>query len=62
MQGLRGDIGAKTGSADVDGVETSNSWFTGFRNDVAAAAMSEGGGHGVDAAGPIVKAVLAAGG
>ncbi|MES5821943.1 penicillin-binding transpeptidase domain-containing protein [Streptomyces sp. RG80] len=62
MQGLRGDIGAKTGSAEVDGVETSNSWFTGFRDDVAAAAMSENGGHGVDAAGPIVKAVLAAGG
>ncbi|KKD04782.1 penicillin-binding transpeptidase domain-containing protein [Streptomyces sp. WM6386] len=62
MQGLGGDIGAKTGSAEVDGVETSNSWFTGFRDDVAAAAMSENGGHGVDAAGPIVKAVLAAGG
>ncbi|MEU6374247.1 penicillin-binding transpeptidase domain-containing protein [Streptomyces sp. NPDC046909] len=62
MQGLGGDIGAKTGSAEVDGVETSNSWFTGFRDDVAAAAMTEQGGHGVDAAGPIVKAVLAAGG
>ncbi|MEU9913391.1 penicillin-binding transpeptidase domain-containing protein [Streptomyces sp. NPDC051001] len=62
MRGLGGDIGAKTGSAEVDGVETSNSWFTGFRDDVAAAAMSENGGHGVDAAGPIVKAVLAAGG
>ncbi|WP_405645112.1 penicillin-binding transpeptidase domain-containing protein [Streptomyces sp. NBC_00019] len=62
MQGLGGDIGAKTGSAEVDNVATSNSWFTGFRNDVAAAAMTEQGGHGVDAAGPIVKAVLAAGG
>jgi hypothetical protein len=62
MSGLGGDIGAKTGSAEVDGVATSNSWFTGFRNDVAAAAMSENGGHGADAAGPIVKAVLAAGG
>lgn len=62
MQGLGGDIGAKTGSAEVDGEATSDSWFTGFRNDVAAAAMTEQGGHGVDAAGPIVKAVLAAGG
>ncbi|PWI16142.1 penicillin-binding protein [Streptomyces sp. Act143] len=62
MRGLGGaDIGAKTGSAEVDGNATSNSWFTGFRGDVAAAAMTEQGGHGVDAAGPIVKAVLAAG-
>ncbi|MFF5498060.1 penicillin-binding transpeptidase domain-containing protein [Streptomyces aquilus] len=62
MQGLgSADIGAKTGSAEVDGNATSNSWFTGFRNDVAAAAMTEQGGHGVDAAGPIVRAVLAAG-
>ncbi|MDQ1036789.1 hypothetical protein QFZ75_003205 [Streptomyces sp. V3I8] len=58
MAGLSGDIGAKTGSAEVDGQETSNSWFTGFRGDVAAAAMTEEGGHGGDAAGPIVAAVL----
>ncbi|MEV0175711.1 penicillin-binding transpeptidase domain-containing protein [Streptomyces sp. NPDC050803] len=61
MAGLGGDIGAKTGSAEVDG-QTANSWFTGFRDDVAAAAMSEAGGRGSEAAGPIVKAVLAAGG
>ncbi|WP_217144397.1 penicillin-binding transpeptidase domain-containing protein [Streptomyces sp. AC627_RSS907] len=62
MSGLGGDIGAKTGSAEVDGQTTSNSWFTGFRNDVAAAAMTEAGGHGGDAAGPIVADVLRAGG
>jgi hypothetical protein len=62
MAGLRGDIGAKTGSAEVDGQQVSNSWFTGFRNDVAAAAMTEEGGHGGDAAGPIVAAVLRAAG
>ncbi|MFJ1974930.1 penicillin-binding transpeptidase domain-containing protein [Streptomyces sp. NPDC087903] len=62
MAGLGGDIGAKTGSAEVDGQAVSNSWFTGFRNDVAAAAMTEEGGHGGDAAGPIVAAVLRAGG
>ncbi|MFC8092282.1 penicillin-binding transpeptidase domain-containing protein [Streptomyces sp. NPDC057301] len=60
MSGLGGDIGAKTGSAEVDGEATSDSWFTGFRNDVAAAAMSQQGGHGSDAAGPIVAAVLRA--
>ncbi|MEU0073685.1 penicillin-binding transpeptidase domain-containing protein [Streptomyces sp. NPDC006332] len=62
MAGLGGDIGAKTGSAEVDGQAVSNSWFTGFRNDVAAAAMTEEGGHGGDAAGPIVAAVLRAAG
>ncbi|MGI5455501.1 penicillin-binding transpeptidase domain-containing protein [Streptomyces sp. CA-249302] len=58
MAGLSGSIGAKTGSAEVDGQAKSNSWFTGYRNDVAAAAMTQDGGHGVDAAGPIVAAVL----
>ncbi|MEU6182564.1 penicillin-binding transpeptidase domain-containing protein [Streptomyces coeruleorubidus] len=62
MAGLGGDIGAKTGSAEVDGNAKSNSWFTGFRGDIAAAAMTEEGGHGGDAAGPIVAAVLRTGG
>ncbi|GAB2791863.1 penicillin-binding transpeptidase domain-containing protein [Streptomyces chlorus] len=62
MSGLGGDIGAKTGSAEVDGNATSDSWFTGFRGDIAAAAMTQQGGHGGDAAGPIVAAVLRAGG
>ncbi|WP_405972476.1 penicillin-binding transpeptidase domain-containing protein [Streptomyces sp. NBC_00988] len=62
MSGLGGSIGAKTGSAEVDGQSKSNSWFTGYRDDVSAAAMTQDGGHGIDAAGPIVRAVLAAGG
>ncbi|MFD9001971.1 penicillin-binding transpeptidase domain-containing protein [Streptomyces sp. NPDC059582] len=62
MAGLSGRIGAKTGSAEVDGQSKSNSWFTGYRNDIAAAAMTQEGGHGGDAAGPIVAAVLRAGG
>jgi cell division protein FtsI/penicillin-binding protein 2 len=62
MSGLSGSVGAKTGSAEVDGQAKSNSWFTGYRNDVAAAAMTQEGGHGGDAAGPIVAAVLRAGG
>ncbi|WP_330175349.1 penicillin-binding transpeptidase domain-containing protein [Streptomyces sp. NBC_01498] len=61
MAGLGGDKGAKTGSAEVDGQATSNSWFTGFQDDLAAAASVESGGHGGDAAGPVVAAVLAAG-
>jgi cell division protein FtsI/penicillin-binding protein 2 len=62
MAGLGGDVGAKTGSAEVDSQAKSNSWFTGYRNDIAAAAMTQEGGHGIDAAGPIVAAVLRTGG
>ncbi|MFF8650895.1 penicillin-binding transpeptidase domain-containing protein [Streptomyces griseoluteus] len=58
MAGLSGNVGAKTGSAEVDGQSRSNSWFTGYRDDIAAAAMTEDGGHGIDAAGPIVARVL----
>lgn len=58
MAGLTGDIGAKTGSAEVDGNVTSDSWFAGYRDDVAAAALVQDGGHGIDAAGPIVATVL----
>ncbi|MFE9452505.1 penicillin-binding transpeptidase domain-containing protein [Streptomyces sp. NPDC006739] len=58
MAGLSGSIGAKTGSAEVDGQTRSNSWFAGYRDDVAAAAMAQDGGHGIDAAGPIVASVL----
>ncbi|MBL1082070.1 penicillin-binding protein [Streptomyces actinomycinicus] len=58
MAGLHGDVGAKTGSAEADGEARSDSWFTGYRDDMAAAAMVQDGGHGIDAAGPIVASVL----
>ncbi|NBM21136.1 penicillin-binding transpeptidase domain-containing protein [Streptomyces sp. GC420] len=58
MAPVGGDKGAKTGSAEVDGQSTSNSWFTGFSDDLAAAAVVQQGGHGGDAAGPVVAAVL----
>ncbi|MFD9881539.1 penicillin-binding transpeptidase domain-containing protein [Streptomyces alboflavus] len=62
MAGLGGDVGAKTGSAEVDGQRRPNSWFAGYRGDLAVAAMAQEGGHGGDTAGPIVAAVLRAGG
>ncbi|MFJ7208967.1 penicillin-binding transpeptidase domain-containing protein [Streptomyces sp. NPDC098789] len=61
MSSVGGDKGAKTGSAEVDGAGSPDSWFTGFSDDVAAAAMVQSGGHGVDAAGPLVARVLNAG-
>ncbi|GBQ03309.1 penicillin-binding protein [Streptomyces spongiicola] len=61
MAGVPGDKGAKTGSAEVDGQATSNSWFAGFAGDLAAAAVVQAGGHGGDAAGPLVASVLRSG-
>ncbi|MEU5219622.1 penicillin-binding transpeptidase domain-containing protein [Streptomyces sp. NPDC020807] len=61
MAGVPGPKGAKTGSAEVDGQGTSNSWFTGYSGDLAAAAVVQSGGHGGDAAGPVVARVLKAG-
>ncbi|MEV5611808.1 penicillin-binding transpeptidase domain-containing protein [Streptomyces sp. NPDC052225] len=61
MAGVPSPKGAKTGSAELDGQGTSDSWFAGYSNDIAAAATVPAGGHGGDAAGPIVAAVLKAG-
>lgn len=58
MASVSGDKGAKTGSAEVDRQATSDSWFTAFAGDLAAAAFVEGAGHGGDAAGPVVAQVL----
>ncbi|MEU5363407.1 penicillin-binding transpeptidase domain-containing protein [Streptomyces sp. NPDC005925] len=61
MAGISGG-GAKTGSAEVDGQEKPNGWFTAYRGDLAAAGVVEQGGHGGSTAGPIVAALLKAGG
>ncbi|MEU2683499.1 penicillin-binding transpeptidase domain-containing protein [Streptomyces hygroscopicus] len=62
MAGMSGDFGAKTGSAEVDNQEKPNGWFSAYRNDLAAAGVVPAGGHGGDTAGPIVAALLRAGG
>ncbi|WP_285564976.1 penicillin-binding transpeptidase domain-containing protein [Streptomyces sp. RTGN2] len=61
MAGVGENKGGKTGSAEIDGHATSDSWFTGFSNDLAAAALVQSGGHGGTAAGPVVAEVLRAG-
>ncbi|MFD8014746.1 penicillin-binding transpeptidase domain-containing protein [Streptomyces sp. NPDC059762] len=61
MASVSSPKGAKTGSAEVGDQSTSNSWFTGYSGDLAAAAVVQAGGHGSDAAGPVVAAVLKAG-
>ncbi|MFG2889754.1 penicillin-binding transpeptidase domain-containing protein [Streptomyces sp. NPDC048248] len=61
MSGVGGDIGAKTGSAEVDGQKKPNAWFTAYRDDLAAAAVVPASGHGGSNAGPVVRAILTAG-
>ncbi|MEV6313870.1 penicillin-binding transpeptidase domain-containing protein [Streptomyces sp. NPDC051776] len=62
MAGMSGDIGAKTGSAEVDGQKEANGWFTAYRGDLAASAVVPGGGHGGSSAGPLVAQLLRLGG
>lgn len=62
MSGLSGDIGAKTGSAEVDGQKKPNAWFTAYHDDTAAAAVVPASGHGNENAGPVVRKVLDAAG
>lgn len=62
MAGVGGDVGAKTGSAEVDGQKKPNGWFTAYRGDLAAAGVVQQGGHGGSTAGPIVAALLKAAG
>ncbi|MFD8568863.1 penicillin-binding transpeptidase domain-containing protein [Streptomyces sp. NPDC059639] len=58
MAGLTGDIGAKTGSAEVIGQKEPNGWFAAWHGDVAAAAVMRRGGRGGESSGPLVAAVL----
>ncbi|WP_171108224.1 MULTISPECIES: penicillin-binding transpeptidase domain-containing protein [Streptomyces] len=62
MAGVTGDVGAKTGSAEVDGQKKPNGWFTAYRGDLAAAGVVQAAGHGGETAGPIVAALLKQGG
>ncbi|MGW7572537.1 penicillin-binding transpeptidase domain-containing protein [Streptomyces sp. NPDC054765] len=61
MAGVSGDIGAKTGSAEVDNQKKPNAWFSAYRDDLAAAAVVPASGHGGSNAGPVVRAILTAG-
>ncbi|MCM1973400.1 penicillin-binding transpeptidase domain-containing protein [Streptomyces sp. G1] len=62
MAGVGGDVGAKTGSAEVDNQKKPNGWFTAYRGDLAAAGVVQAAGHGGETAGPIVAALLKLGG
>lgn len=62
MKGVTGQmVGGKTGTAEVNSTAPTNSWFTGFRDNLAISAEVLGGGFGADAAAPAVAEVLKVG-
>lgn len=62
MRGVTGNVGAKTGTAEVDNQKKPNGWFIAYRGDLAAAAVVQSAGHGGETAGPIVASLLKRGG
>ncbi|MEV0848300.1 penicillin-binding transpeptidase domain-containing protein [Streptomyces sp. NPDC049954] len=60
LRDLPGDVGAKTGSAEVTEEGEANGWMVAYRGDVAVAVVVEEGGHGSESAGPVTRDLLAA--
>ncbi|TQF03723.1 hypothetical protein E6W39_17640 [Kitasatospora acidiphila] len=62
FQGITGNlIGGKTGTAETQPNVTPNSWFTGYRDNLAVSAEVLQGNFGADAAAPAVAEVLKVG-
>ncbi|MEU9121119.1 penicillin-binding transpeptidase domain-containing protein [Streptomyces sp. NPDC048506] len=57
---LPGDIGAKTGTAEVSEEEPNNGWLAAHRGNVAVACVVEHGVTGGGSAGPVLRSLLAA--
>ncbi|MFE3196624.1 penicillin-binding transpeptidase domain-containing protein [Embleya sp. NPDC059237] len=55
---LPGDVGAKTGTAEVTETGPNNGWLVAYRGNVAIACLVEGGITGSGSAGPIVHDIL----
>ncbi|MEU9349980.1 penicillin-binding transpeptidase domain-containing protein [Streptomyces griseoloalbus] len=60
LSGLPGDIGAKTGTAEVSDDQDNNGWMVAHRGDVAVACVVEEGVTGGGSAGPVIHALLSA--
>ncbi|AOR30570.1 penicillin-binding protein [Streptomyces fodineus] len=60
LSDLSGDIGAKTGTAEVSDGEPNNGWLVAYRGNVAVACVVEQGITGGGSAGPILHSLLAA--
>ncbi|MFE1251901.1 penicillin-binding transpeptidase domain-containing protein [Streptomyces sp. NPDC058735] len=60
LSGLPGEIGAKTGTAEVSEDQDNNGWLVAHRGNVAIACVVEEGVTGGGSAGPVVRELLAA--
>ncbi|MER6304785.1 penicillin-binding transpeptidase domain-containing protein [Streptomyces sp. NPDC001657] len=60
LAGLPGDIGAKTGTAEVSDDEPNNGWLAAHRGNVALACVVEQGVTGGGSAGPVIRDLLSA--
>ncbi|MGP8303224.1 penicillin-binding transpeptidase domain-containing protein [Streptomyces inhibens] len=60
LSDLPGDVGAKTGTAEVSEEEPNNGWLAAHRGNVAVACVVEQGVTGGGSAGPVVRNLLAA--
>ncbi|MFD4998997.1 penicillin-binding transpeptidase domain-containing protein [Streptomyces buecherae] len=57
---LPGEVGAKTGTAEVTEEGPNNGWLVAYDDEIAIACVVEGAQHGSDSAGPVIHDVLAA--
>ncbi|WP_184576043.1 penicillin-binding transpeptidase domain-containing protein [Streptomyces zagrosensis] len=57
---LPGEIGAKTGTAEVTAEGPNNGWLVAYDDEIAIACVVEGAQHGSDSAGPVIHDVLEA--
>ncbi|MGP3691523.1 penicillin-binding transpeptidase domain-containing protein [Streptomyces sp. IBSNAI002] len=60
LAGLPGEVGAKTGTAEVGGDSANNGWLVAHRGNVAIACVVEEGKTGGGSAGPVIKEILTA--
>ncbi|MFF1276111.1 penicillin-binding transpeptidase domain-containing protein [Streptomyces marokkonensis] len=60
LAGLPGDIGAKTGTAEVSDEQDNNGWMVAHRGNVAVACVVEEGVTGGGSAGPVIRDLLSA--
>ncbi|MET9759334.1 penicillin-binding transpeptidase domain-containing protein [Streptomyces sp. NPDC006372] len=60
LSGLPGEIGAKTGTAEVSDDQDNNGWLVAHRGNVAVACIVEEGVTGGGSAGPIIHSLLSA--
>ncbi|MFJ9674714.1 penicillin-binding transpeptidase domain-containing protein [Streptomyces sp. NPDC101221] len=60
LAGLPGEVGAKTGTAEVSDDQDNNGWLVAHRGNVAVAVVVEEGVTGGGSAGPVVHSLLSA--